>query len=77
MVQLWSTSVITGYYHFPLFNRNHYVGYIKQFNSTNNLKKCGVDPATSSAPFVATFVDVTGLIIYFSNAAIFLKGTLL
>jgi magnesium transporter len=41
------------------------------------LKKFKVDPATSSAPFVATLVDVTGLIIYFSIAAIILKGTLL
>ena len=41
------------------------------------LKKCKLDPATSSAPFVATLVDVTGLIIYFSIAAIMLKGTLL
>jgi len=41
------------------------------------LKKFGFDPATSSAPFVATLVDVTGLIIYFSIAAITLKGTLL
>lgn len=41
------------------------------------LKKAGFDPATSSAPFVATLVDVTGLVIYFSIAAIFLKGTLL
>ncbi len=41
------------------------------------LKKCNQDPATSSAPFVATLVDVTGLIIYFSIAAIILKGTLL
>ncbi|WP_316835467.1 magnesium transporter [Pedobacter nutrimenti] len=41
------------------------------------LKKCKIDPATSSAPFVATLVDVTGLVIYFSIAAIFLKGTLL
>ena len=41
------------------------------------LKKIGFDPATSSAPFVATLVDVTGLIIYFSVALIFLKGTLL
>lgn len=41
------------------------------------LKKCRIDPATSSAPFVATLVDVTGLVIYFSIAAIFLKGTLL
>ena len=41
------------------------------------LKKCKQDPAASSAPFVATLVDVTGLIIYFSIAAIILKGTLL
>jgi magnesium transporter len=41
------------------------------------LKKAGFDPATSSAPFVATLVDVTGLIIYFSIAAVLLKGTLL
>jgi magnesium transporter len=41
------------------------------------LKKFKIDPATSSAPFVATLVDVTGLVIYFSIAAIMLKGTLL
>ncbi|WP_316830087.1 magnesium transporter [Pedobacter aquatilis] len=41
------------------------------------LKKLGADPATSSAPFVATLVDVTGLIIYFSCAVLFLKGVLL
>ncbi|HVU18105.1 MAG TPA: magnesium transporter [Candidatus Didemnitutus sp.] len=41
------------------------------------LKKCGLDPATSSAPFVATLVDVTGLIIYFSVAMFMLRGTLL
>lgn len=41
------------------------------------LKKCGFDPAVSSAPFVATLVDVTGLIIYFSISMIILKGTLL
>ena len=41
------------------------------------LKRFGADPAVSSAPFVATLVDVTGLIIYFSMAYIFLKGTLL
>jgi magnesium transporter len=34
------------------------------------LKKCGADPATSSAPFVATLVDVTGLVIYFSVAVL-------
>ena len=41
------------------------------------LKRLGFDPATSSAPFVATLVDVTGLIIYFAVAAIILTGTLL
>jgi len=41
------------------------------------LKKLGADPAASSAPFVATLVDVTGLIIYFSVATLILKGTLL
>jgi magnesium transporter len=41
------------------------------------LKKMGADPAVSSAPFVATLVDVTGLVIYFSCAYIFLKGLLL
>lgn len=41
------------------------------------LKRLGADPATSSAPFIATLVDVTGLIIYFSVAAMLLTGTLL
>ncbi|WP_410880025.1 magnesium transporter [Myroides sp. DW712] len=41
------------------------------------LKKFGMDPATASAPFVATLVDVSGLIIYFSIAAMFLTGKLL
>jgi magnesium transporter len=41
------------------------------------LRKLGFDPASSSAPFVATLVDVTGLIIYFSVAAVILRGTLL
>jgi magnesium transporter len=41
------------------------------------LKRLGFDPAASSAPFVATLVDVTGLIIYFSVALVVLRGTLL
>lgn len=41
------------------------------------LKRLGADPAVSSAPFVATLVDVTGLIIYFSVAYLLLSGTLL
>jgi magnesium transporter len=36
------------------------------------LKRMKLDPATSSAPFVATLVDVTGLVIYFSIAAVIL-----
>ncbi|HLL27301.1 MAG TPA: magnesium transporter [Xanthobacteraceae bacterium] len=41
------------------------------------LKRLGFDPASASAPFVATLVDVTGLVIYFTIALVFLKGTLL
>jgi magnesium transporter len=41
------------------------------------LRRLGFDPAASSAPFVATLVDVTGLVIYFSVAAVILRGTLL
>ncbi len=41
------------------------------------LKRLGVDPATSSAPLVATLVDVTGLVMYFSFAILLLRGTLL
>jgi magnesium transporter len=40
------------------------------------LRRLGFDPATSSAPFVATLVDVTGLIIYFTVAMTILRGTL-
>ena len=41
------------------------------------LRRLGFDPATSSAPFVATLVDVTGLVIYFSVGVLILRGTLL
>jgi magnesium transporter len=41
------------------------------------IKKCGFDPASSSAPFIATLVDVTGLVIYFTVAVMILRGTLL
>ena len=41
------------------------------------LKRLGFDPASASAPFVATFVDVTGLIIYFNVARLIMSGTLL
>jgi magnesium transporter len=41
------------------------------------LRRCGLDPASASAPFVATLVDVTGLVIYFTVASSILRGTLL
>lgn len=41
------------------------------------LQRSGLDPATASAPFVATLVDVVGLVIYFSIALVMLSGTLL
>jgi len=41
------------------------------------LRRCGLDPASASAPFFATLVDVTGLVIYFSIANIILRGILL
>jgi magnesium transporter len=41
------------------------------------LRRIGFDPASASAPFVATLVDVTGLVIYFTVAYLVLRGTLL
>lgn len=41
------------------------------------LRRLGLDPASASAPFVATLVDVTGLAIYFSAASVLLRGTML
>src|SRR5690606_2370974 len=41
------------------------------------LRRLGFDPASASAPFVATVVDVTGIVIYFTVASIILRGTLL
>jgi magnesium transporter len=41
------------------------------------LRRVGLDPASASAPFIATLVDVTGLVIYFSVASVLLAGTLL
>jgi magnesium transporter len=41
------------------------------------LRAAGLDPASASAPFVATLVDVTGLLIYFTLATMLLTGTLL
>jgi magnesium transporter len=41
------------------------------------LRRAGLDPASASAPFVATMVDVTGIVIYFTMASLMLRGTLL
>jgi magnesium transporter len=41
------------------------------------LRRLGFDPASASAPFVATLVDVTGIVIYFTVASVILSGTLL
>ncbi|MGZ3429933.1 MAG: magnesium transporter, partial [Polyangia bacterium] len=41
------------------------------------LRKLRLDPASASAPFVATLVDVTGLVIYFTVASFILRGVLL
>ena len=41
------------------------------------LRRCGLDPASASAPFVATMVDVTGLLIYFTVALVVLHGVIL
>jgi magnesium transporter len=41
------------------------------------LRRVGFDPASASAPFVATLVDVTGLVMYFTFASFLLKGVLL
>jgi magnesium transporter len=41
------------------------------------IRALGFDPASASAPFVATFVDVSGLVIYFNVAQVILGGTLL
>lgn len=41
------------------------------------LRRLGFDPASASAPFIATLVDVTGLVIYFTIASLVLRGTLL
>jgi magnesium transporter len=41
------------------------------------LRKLGADPASASAPFVATLVDVSGILIYFAVANVILAGVLL
>ena len=52
-------------------------GYVAGSMLPFALQRVGFDPASASAPFVATLVDVTGLMIYFSAALLILRGTLL
>ena len=58
-------------------DRRSIVGNLKRIDAADCSEKTGADPAVSSAPFVATLVDVTGLIIYFTVAYFFLEGLLL
>lgn len=84
--------VFSGYYAFDLFGE-HFIrigfaigasvvgvvlwGTIMGSMLPLLLKRLGADPATSSTPFIATLVDVTGLLIYFGTAFLLLKGVLL
>jgi magnesium transporter len=84
-IAVW--SLVSGFYgpHWPLIGLTVAVtlvgivtwGTISGAMLPMLLKRIGLDPATSSAPFVATLVDVTGLVIYFTVALVFLRGTLL
>ncbi|HKP77674.1 MAG TPA: magnesium transporter [Phenylobacterium sp.] len=85
-ISIWQTA---GFYdygpHWPLIALTVGAGLvgIVTFGSLSGsmlpflLKRLGFDPASASAPFVATLVDVTGLVIYFSIALVILRGTLL
>ena len=57
--------------------RHRHVRLAVRLDAAVLLQRLGFDPASASAPFVATLVDVTGLVIYFSVASLILRGTLL
>ena len=84
-VALWSQFVNIYGPHWPLIGAAvgvSLVGVVLWGNLIGSLfplvlKRLGMDPAVSSAPFVATVVDVTGLVIYFTIASFFLAGILL
>ncbi len=84
-IALWSAFFTTYGSHWPLIGLTvalSLIGIVTWGTLSGSmlpfaLKRLGFDPATSSAPFVATLVDVTGLIIYFTVAVIVLRGTLL
>jgi len=58
-------------------DRGGHVLHVRWLDAAALLHRLGLDPASASAPFVATLVDVTGLVIYFSVATLFISGTLL
>ncbi len=85
-ITLWQVAGFYNYgVHWPLIALTVGVGLVGSvtFGSMAGsmlpfvLKRLGFDPASASAPFVATLVDVTGLVIYFTVALVILKGTLL
>jgi magnesium transporter len=86
-ITLWATLVSPGLYgpHWLLVGATVWLsllGVVLWGTLTGSmlplvLKRAGLDPAVSSAPFVATLVDVTGIVIYFEVAAWLLRGTLL
>ncbi len=86
-ITLWAVAVSPGLYgpHWPLVAVTVWlslIGVVLWGTFAGSmlpllLKRVGMDPAVSSAPFVATLVDVTGIVIYFEVAARTLRGTLL
>jgi magnesium transporter len=58
-------------------DRRRHLGYARRIDAADDPPALGFDPASASAPFVATLVDVSGLLIYFSVASVLLRGTLL
>jgi magnesium transporter len=86
-IALWASVVAPGVYgpHWPLVGVTVWIsltgvvlwGTLSGSMLPMLLKRLGVDPAVSSAPFVATLVDVIGIVIYFEVAARVLRGTLL
>ncbi|MTI88739.1 MAG: magnesium transporter [Balneolaceae bacterium] len=72
-MEVFATAAVVGLSLFTIVLFGNFTGAMLPFV----LSKMNLDPAVSSAPFVATIVDVSGIIIYFSIAILLLKGTLL
>jgi magnesium transporter len=84
-IAVWSTAFHLYGPHWPLIGLTIFISLIGvvMWGTLSGsmlpfaLRRAGLDPAAASAPFVATLVDVTGLIIYFMVALLILRGTLL